>query len=242
LETATKVRADFWVRPLTGGLGANPSDTPPGNGKTIGEREGNFFIGIADTNDGSSGQRAVAVRFGVDNVQGGQPVYDGITERHIDFASNNTGVWNKSGILWEPDHWYNIRMDLDFATKTYDFFVNGIKANTTPITFYHPAAEAARRFFVSRGTNQAGGIIDDISVTPIIPGAGDFNHDGAVDGADFILWQRDNTTGSLSDFLTNYGNSASAAASAVPEPTAFALAAGLLLIGAGAGWRKQVAA
>jgi hypothetical protein len=244
LDAATKVRVDFWARPLTGAPGADPSGSPSGTNTDVGEREGNVFFGLADTNDGGSGQRIAAVRFGVDTdpPMGVPPMYGNIVQRHIDYASDVSGVWNKSGLLWEADTWYNFRMDIDFTSKTYNFFVNGTKVNAAPINFYHAAATAAHRFFVSKGTNQAGAILDDISVTPIIPGAGDFNHDGTVDGADFILWQRDNTTGSLSDFLTNYGSSASAAASAVPEPTAFALAAGLLLIGAGAGRRKQVAA
>ena len=34
---------------------------------------------------------------------------------------------------------------------------------------------------------------------------GDFDGDGTVDGADFLLWQRDPSVGSLTDWETNYG-------------------------------------
>jgi hypothetical protein len=240
LETATKVTVDFWVRPLTSGLGANPAGTPAGNEKTIGERQGNVFFGIAGDNDGSSaatGQRAAAIRFGVD-TSGSDP-YTNVLERHIDFASETAGtaVWVKSGLLWEADQWYNLRMDLDFTTKTYDVFVNDMKANASPITFYHPAATSAQRFFVSRGTNQAGVILDDISVTPYVeppPIAGDFDDNGVVDGADFLLWQQDTNIGSLDDWKTNFGMSSSTAAvGAVPEPTGATLAIGMMLLTAG---------
>lgn len=240
LETATKVTVDFWVRPLVSGLGADPSGTPAGNGKTIGERQGNVFFGIAGDNDGSSaatGQRAAAIRFGVD-TSGSDP-YTNVLERHIDFASETAGtaVWVKSGILWEADQWYNLRMDLDFTTKTYDVFVNETKANASPIVFYHPAATSAQRFFVSRGTNQAGVILDDVSVTPYVAPpllAGDFDENGFVDGADFLLWQQDTNIGSLDDWKINFGMSSSTAAiGAVPEPTGATLAIGMMLLTAG---------
>ena len=242
LETATKVTVDFWVRPLASGSGADPSGTPGGNGKTIGERQGNLFFGIAGDNDASgaaTGQRAAAIRFGVDVPAGIQPIYDNISERHIDFASDTAGtaVWIKSGLLWTPDQWYNLRMELDFTTKTYDVFVNDTKANASPIVFYHPAATSAQRFFVSRGTNQAGAILDDVSVTPYVAPpllAGDFDENGLVDGADFLLWQQDTNVGSLDDWKTNFGmSSATAAIGAVPEPTGATLGIGMMLLTAG---------
>jgi hypothetical protein len=233
LETASKVTVDFWARPLTGGLDADPDGSPSGNGKTIGEREGNNFFGVADDDDGPSGQRAAAVRFGVDTLPSTAPLYGNITERHIDFATNITGVWVKSGLLWTPDQWYNFRFDLDYTAKSYDFFVNGSKVNSTPITFYHPAASAAKRFFVSRGTNQAGSILDDVSVSSFDepPIDGDFDDSGVVDGHDFLAWQRDHSVGSLADWQANFGQSG---AVATPEPKSLTLAAaiGLLLAGA----------
>jgi len=62
------------------------------------------------------------------------------------------------------------------------------------------------------------------------PGPGDFNDDGAVDGTDFLVWQRGLGTSfdaaDLADWRANFGSVggggplASAAAAAVPEPAA----------------------
>ena len=61
-------------------------------------------------------------------------------------------------------------------------------------------------------------------VMPFTPG--DFNTDFLVDGADFLLWQRDPGVGSLADWETNYGSgSLLAAGGAVPEPSTLALLA-----------------
>jgi hypothetical protein len=243
LESETKVTVDFWARPLTSGLGADPAGTPAGNGKTIGERQGNTFVGVMDSDATGSSGRTAAVRFGVDTV--GSDPYTNVTERHIDFASATAGsaVWVKSGLLWEADQWYNFKFDLDYGTKTYDFFVNDTKVNTTPIQFYHTDSTAANRFFVSRGTNQAGQIIDDISVTvtpddPITPG--DFDGDGDVDGRDFLTWQRDTSVGDLSDWQTNYGmGSLVAATVSVPEPAGFVIGGCLVAIAVGGRlWRR----
>lgn len=257
LETATKVTVDFWARPLTGGAGANPAGTPSGNDKTIGEREGNMFFGVSGTDDGANppnGQRIAAVRFGVDVVPGTPtppPLYGNITERHIDFASSNAGVWNKSGLLWTPDTWYNFRFEIDLPSKTYDFYVNDAKANVAPIAFYHAAATSVARFFVSRGTNQAGSILDDVSVTPFVPPSADFNVDSDVDGDDFNAWVGGLGTasgGALAngdsdgdgdidggDFLVwqqQFGTGLPGAA-AVPEPASASMAV-LALLGAAA--------
>jgi hypothetical protein len=71
---------------------------------------------------------------------------------------------------------------------------------------------------------------------------GDFDHNGKVDGADFLLWQRGlgttYTAGDLATFKANFGQgSAVAAASGVPEPTAAVLAC--LAVGAALGRRRR---
>jgi len=54
---------------------------------------------------------------------------------------------------------------------------------------------------------------------------GDFDNDTDVDGADFLVWQRDPSNKNLSDWQSNYGTtSALATASAVPEPGSLCLA------------------
>jgi hypothetical protein len=57
---------------------------------------------------------------------------------------------------------------------------------------------------------------------------GDFNSDGRVDGLDLLVWQRNPSVGSLSDWQNNYGTGALGAVS-VPEPGRLVL----LLIAAG---------
>lgn len=59
---------------------------------------------------------------------------------------------------------------------------------------------------------------------------GDFNGDEKVDGRDFLLWQRDTSVGSLSDWQDNYGAGGLAAVS-IPEPTGLVLL--VSLVGAG---------
>ena len=59
---------------------------------------------------------------------------------------------------------------------------------------------------------------------------GDFNDDGIVGGADFLLWQRDPGVGALADWELNYGTTSPLVASAtgVPEPaTVLMLVVGL---------------
>lgn len=58
---------------------------------------------------------------------------------------------------------------------------------------------------------------------------GDFNRDGAVDGRDFLAWQRGPGIGDLAAWQANYGVGSLAHSMAVPEPTAGALIALALL-------------
>ena len=84
-------------------------------------------------------------------------------------------------------------------------------------------------------------LIDNIEVSVLSTSGpdGDYNDDGFVDGADFLVWQQGGspnplTPGDLEAWKTNFGTSvmATAAVGAVPEPTTL----GLALVASSLGW------
>jgi hypothetical protein len=106
------------------------------------------------------------------------------------------------------------------------------------------ATQDLRLEFLQTGMNNPsiGAVVYGAVTVPPLPGAGitgDYNNNGVVDAADYVLWrnggplQNDPTTGiQQGDYDTwraNFGRTAArgsglpAAASAVPEPTAAAL-------------------
>lgn len=62
-----------------------------------------------------------------------------------------------------------------------------------------------------------------------VPLSGDFDGDGAVDGADFLAWQRTPGIGSLDDWQVNYGTMQGWNMATVPEPSALLLLCGMSL-------------
>ncbi len=73
-------------------------------------------------------------------------------------------------------------------------------------------------------------IATTLSISVGIPG--DFDDDDDVDGFDFLIWQRDPSIGSLSDWQNNFGRTSSTVnLSAIPEPSSLGLALlGLVLL------------
>jgi hypothetical protein len=112
----------------------------------IGGTTGNAFLTMEDSN-GVNG-RAAAFRFG--------PNFS------LDYGTNIGGVWQATGLLWDPNTWYRLTMSLDYATKTYDFSVNGTRVNASPITFYNPNSVNLVQIRMFRGANRAGMIFDDL--------------------------------------------------------------------------------
>ena len=105
----SKVTVDLWARPL----GARPD----------GPNLGNVFMTLNDP----AGVRAAAFRFGYDSTT---------ASTHIDYANSGSGIWFSTGIPWDTNTWYHIVFDVDYVTETYNFYVDGTKANTDPIPFY----------------------------------------------------------------------------------------------------------
>jgi len=139
------VQLDVFARPLTAG--------------TTGAPLGNIFLTMED----ASGERAAAFRFG---FVGGIPT--------IDYGTNIGGVWQASGLPWSEDTWYHLTLTVDYLTKTYDFAVDGATVNSSPIPFYTALSDDFRQIRIFRGTNQAGMIVDDLSMQavpePFTPG------------------------------------------------------------------------
>lgn len=144
LESETYVTLDAWVRPLDRRLDVGATNL------------GNSFIVLEDSSNASAG-RAAAVRFG----------YDTNALAHIDYATSVTGIWQSTGMAWDPDTWYNVTMSLDMAAQTYDFYLDGAKVNSSPIAFYQGNTVnsiGGVRFY--RGGAQAGMIVDDLTIVP----------------------------------------------------------------------------
>jgi hypothetical protein len=135
---------DVWARPLT----------PGASGSTVGTNLGNVFI-VTEDPSGASG-RATAFRFGA-VVEEGQ-----LQSTSIDAFSEGVG-WQSTGVAWQPDTWYNVRMDADYANKTYDVFIDGSLV-MDDIDFFHTTSTHLSQVRIFRGSGQAGMIVDDLSI------------------------------------------------------------------------------
>lgn len=93
-------------------------------------------------------------------------------------------------------------------------------------------------YIAVRSTGQYGRIGQyTLTMTPTTLGVpatpGDFDNDGAVDGRDFLAWQRNPSVGDLADWQANYGTSAvssSTTVAVVPEPASAVLMLLLVLL------------
>ncbi|HNQ88733.1 MAG TPA: hypothetical protein PKM73_08980 [Verrucomicrobiota bacterium] len=161
---ARMVSLTAWARPLT----------PRTDGAV---NLGNIFLTMEDWGN----VRAAAFRFGYDAPTG---------KAHIDWATDSTALWQDSGVAWTSNTWYQITMTVNYAAKTYDFAVNGTKINAEPIPFYGGnSSENLYQIRVYRGSNQAGMILDDITVTDVTP-VGPFLGvlEGTAFGWSFDIW------------------------------------------------------
>ena len=162
LVSATNVAGSTTLRPVSGlqselnvllEVWARPLGAPAAN-------MGNVFLVMED--NASTPLRGAAFRFGSPTGEGGV--------LKIDYATStpaNTLVWQSSGVLWNTDSWYHLAMNVNYATKTYDFFIDGNQINASPIPFYNTNSVNFSQIRVFRGSNQVGMIMDDLSVTVI---------------------------------------------------------------------------
>jgi hypothetical protein len=147
LETANRAILDMWARPLT----------PGAEGSEIGSNVGNMFVMMEDPS-GPSG-RAAGFRFGGsldDNSQ--------LATTSIDVYTEGTG-WMPTGVEWQADTWYNVRLDADYIAKTYDVIIDSTEVQSD-VPFFNPDATNLSQIRIFRGSGQAGMIADDLFVVP----------------------------------------------------------------------------
>jgi hypothetical protein len=68
---------------------------------------------------------------------------------------------------WDEETWYRFTINADYETKTYDLSIDGTQLNTEPIPFYNAGSQNLSQIRIFRGANQAGMIVDDLSVAPV---------------------------------------------------------------------------
>ncbi len=112
---------------------------------TINNPTGNVFVVM----ENSTGIRAAGFRFG--------PL------QSIDYGLVS-GSWVPTGKKWSPNTWYRMYLRVNYATQTYDCLIDGVQANPSPIPFYAATSYSFNRVQIYRGSNQAGLIVDDLSV------------------------------------------------------------------------------
>jgi hypothetical protein len=193
---------------------------------------------------------------------------DGITGDWMDPTGARSDAWSEvpaSGLLAANPGTHRLRISLDAATKMWtgaidiDYAGGSFSADATTPTYnltnaYDDGSSVLIGFPTQPSKIYFGGddgaVFKDFAVT--VGGGGaedaDFNNDGAVDGKDFLIWQRgvgvgaDNGTGDangsgtvdaadLAIWQTRFGGAGAGAVSSVPEPSTAALALLLALSG-----------
>jgi probable HAF family extracellular repeat protein len=263
IQSAMDISADGSV--IVGGGSQAARWTEAGGGETLGDLPGGPISGFAwgVSADGSvivgrsySDAGPEAFRW----TQGGGMVGLGIppgfdsswamdaSDGSVVVGVNNTPT-SAEAFIWDTGHGMRSLRDVlvnDFGLGT---SLTGWTLNTAE------AISADRQFIVGSGINPSGNTeawLARIEFEPELPG--DFNHDGTVDAADYVVWRK--TGGPPADYntwRTHFGRTLAGGAgssshfplppsaldSAVPEPTSLAtLLLALLLIP----WRRNCAA
>ncbi len=106
---------------------------------------GNVFVVM----ENSDGKRAAGFRFG--------PM------QSLDYFTQGAS-WVSTGKRWNENSWYRLSLRVNYATMTYDFLVDGVQANAAPIPFYDASSTTFSQIRIYCGGNQAGMVMDDVSV------------------------------------------------------------------------------
>ena len=169
------------------------------------------------------------VVFDNDVLMDGDYDIDDTFEEFVDpgFGFPADDVINDMELYFQPKDAGNINQARAFSSST----------GTLQHIFFQVETTGEFEFWV-RQTDEDVSVNQDYAVSwwalgtgPLL--AGDFDSDGDVDGADFLVWQRNTSVGNLSDWENNYGSTSTLAAStAVPEPNCFMLLGmGLPIVG-----------
>lgn len=155
-----------------------------------------------------------------DNVIG--HFYNNLLEDISSYGLNPRGdalVVSENNIFDGVNRPYNVNDNAQLRVSG-DVFINSPNASSPrgdafdPSTFYSYSLDdvaTLRESIMANAGPQAW-----VGVPPL---AGDFDGNGEVDGADFLLWQRNPDVGVLADWQGHLGNTALASTDVVPEPT-----------------------
>jgi hypothetical protein len=164
------------------------------------------------------------------------------------FEYGTDGLWGDTS-LFDTDTDSGVWIDFTLTTPTtYSFTMTPLDTNVTPYTatgtlaadlsidwleleFYNTDSD----FYpvMVAGAQSTDFYVREMKITVADePGlTGDFNSDGKVDAADYVMWRKDNAVGTYAEWQENFGEmQAGSGGGAVPEP-----AAGALVIASGAG-------
>lgn len=127
--------------------------------------------------------------------------------QNIDYGSGDIsgGAWNRSGLLFDENEWYLFTAIFDYSAKTYAFYVDNVEV-ARDITFVHPVSDYFRQLRLFRGANQAGMIVDDITISVpqvvVAPTVGIRSDNGSL----IVFWPA-----SVTDFVLKGANAVDAA-------------------------------
>jgi hypothetical protein len=154
------------------------------------------------------------------NVSGSVTIVDENTVRVDDFTYDGGGIVVKFYLGQENTR----NAFLSGRAISDDLFGHAYNGNGPPLVFDLPAGQtlqgwnAISVWCVTAGANFGSGTFAPVGA----PHPGDFNEDGAVDAADYVVW-RDGLGGEyeevhLADWRANFGRNASSAANPIPFP------------------------